>query len=99
MIRISQLIKELQQFEKKYGNLPVLMREDGMGGHAMIYVSGVDKSPTRIHPSDFEDVDDNEPKVLALFPDWDGEPESLLDSDMKSVKCVEIGIGEMLFAT
>jgi hypothetical protein len=33
MIRISQLIKELQEFEKNHGNVPVLMRQEGMGGH------------------------------------------------------------------
>ena len=75
------------------------MREDGMGGYGMIYVSGVDKQPTEIGPYHFEDVDDDDPKVKSLFPDWDGDAETLCDSDMKPVKCVEIGAGEMLYST
>jgi hypothetical protein len=102
MIRVSKLIKELQElqeFEKKHGNVPVLMREDGMGGHAMFFVDGVCSNPTEIGLYDFEDIDDNEEKVKALFPDWDGDAETVYESDMKPVKCLEISTGEMLYST
>ena len=99
MIRVSKLIKELQEFEKKHGNVPVLMREDGYGGHAMHYISGVENHPTKIYPHSFEDIDKDDPKVKALFPKWDGDPESLWNSEMEPIKCLEIGAGDILYAT
>lgn len=93
-MKISELILELENFKTKNGDTEVLTREDGFGGHAMHTCDGI--SSDKLYAYECAE-NGNEKIIKELFPEWDGDDDSL--DDLKPLSCVVINSGTMLYAT
>ena len=100
MIRISHLLKSLEDIKAKHGDLVVFTKFEGMGGYALSLAEGPtdDDDVFEVHPSCFEDEPDAH-IVKELWPEkeWDGELESL--DNFPPVTGVVIEMGSTLYTT
>jgi len=94
-MKISELIKELEEFKAKHGDLVVVSKEDGMGGYGMLLSEGISKYPDTINGYHFEDIDD-EQNIKKVFPEWDGNEDTLDDLE---VKVAILYTGDTLYST
>ena len=93
-MKISDLIKELEEVKEKKGNLEILTRDNGFGGYAMHTCNGL--SNTNLYAYECAE-NGNEEIIKELFPEWNGKDESL--DDLTPIPCVVINSGTMLYAT
>jgi hypothetical protein len=109
-MKASELIAELEKGIKKHGDLPVIGREDGMGGHAYHTIAGISKQLETITTADFESAfeeNGEEPNIEALkdiFPNLE-IPEEIMDEEgninlpKSRTKCFELSFGYMIYST
>lgn len=85
MIRISQLIEQLEKYKAKRGDVVVLTIEHGCGGHAVSFSGGLcdttNHNEHNILPSEFheggEDGRWTDKQIKEIFPAWDGDHDTL----------------------
>ena len=96
-MKISELIEKLTKIKEKHGDIPVLVEEEGYGGHAL-HTLKCDKR--RVHNLELGTLiwsdEPNEELIKELFPDWDGNMES---EQQLEIKYVELSTGKMLYST
>lgn len=97
MIKISELIEKLQKLQEKHGDLPVMYEEEGYGGEAMHFVSGVKQD--KIYSHYLEDVDGYQKELKTLFPSWEGNPDEFWEREFEPAECITIKSGGMLYST
>jgi len=96
-MKISKLIVKLEKLKEKYGDLPILVEESGMGGHAMHTVSDKLELQTMSLSTLLYSCDEpEEAAIKEIFPEWDGDLES--NQNLKT-KYVELAMETMLYAT
>lgn len=96
-MKISELIKELEEFKTNNGDLEILTREDGFGGYAMHTCDGVENRTSKLYAYECNENGSNEKIIKKLFPQWDGNDDSL--DDIEPISCAVISSGTMLYAT
>ena len=95
-MKISKLISKLEKLKEKHGDLPILVEESGMGGHAMHTVSDNLELSTMSLSTLLTCDEPEEAAIKEMFPEWDGDLES--KQNLKT-KYVEIALETMLYAT
>lgn len=95
MIRISELIKTLEELKDKHGDVPVLTKEDGFGGYAIHEAALPDDYELFI--SDFFEEGSNTEKAKEFFPEWNGEDNTI--DDIKPITCVCMYTGSTIYST
>ena len=96
-MKISELEAQLAILKAKLGDVQILVEEKGFGGYAMHTCTGAKESS--INSGDLgENGYPNNDVIQELFPEWDGNEDSLEDLDSE-VTCVEINLGTMLYST
>lgn len=84
-MRISEMIKELENFKLELGDVEVVVTINGFGGHATHCTTNVYKSSLDAFSAEESDIDETE--FREIFPDTDEEGE---------VVVVEIGTGNVI---
>jgi len=93
-MKISTLIKQLEEIKEKYGDLPILIYEQGFGGHALLTFGRCEKSEMYAG-SLLEDDNLDEKQVKEIIPEYDGNEDSL-DKDFDYV---QISGGSMIYSS
>lgn len=99
MIKVSELIKQLQEFQEKHGDLPVIFKHEGYGGYAMNTILKLDNSVGKIDPDYIDMIEDNDQDIKELFPQWSGDSEDFFEGEFNPAKCAVLKHGKMLYAT
>lgn len=87
-MKVSELIKQLEDFKNKNGDVPVLLKEEGFDGYGVSTLSHV--SEDEIYPEyiDFEGYNIENPSDFNFTGDSD-DP----------VKCLILTAGQLLYST
>jgi len=102
MIRISNLIDELEAFKELNGDLIVVSKEDGFGGYAICASAGICEETENVggyevaHGGEGGMVTDE--MITELFPDWDGDHDRL-DAEDPQVSVAVLAVGNMICST
>tara|TARA_R110000868_G_scaffold76573_2_gene220095 strand:- start:28736 stop:29053 length:318 start_codon:yes stop_codon:yes gene_type:complete len=105
MLKISDLIKELEEFKEKHGDLIVVSKEDGFGGYAMLEAAGLCEYTEGITGYEVahggEDGSVTDEMIYSLFPNWDGNHDELEnDVDEKyEAKIAILATGNLIYST
>jgi len=94
-MKISDLIAKLEQIKIKNGDIPVSVRVDGFGGHALY--STKDLVIYGVYSSQLEENFDSD-LAKEYFPESEGEYDKLIELD-DEIKTVVISCKTMLYAT
>jgi hypothetical protein len=99
-MNISSLIEKLEEFKEKYGDIPVLTKQDGFGGYGIYDCDGVRE--WTVHPYEFSSGGENGQITKRLtqrfFPEWDGVSDDTLES-LNNKKCVCLCSGTLIYAS
>ena len=79
-MKISNLIEQLEKFKKEYGDVPVLIQEDGFGGRIVRMSLKIEEE--LLYSSELEEADLYKEDIIELM---DGDVESLEED--KEIKC------------
>lgn len=94
-MKISDLIAKLEQIKIKNGDIPVSIRVDGFGGHALH--STEDLGVYGVYPSELEENFDSD-LAKEYFPESEGEYDKLIELD-DEIETVVISCGTMLYTS
>ena len=99
-MKISELIKQLENFKNEHGDAPVVTLNEGFGGYGVYLCSGIG-TKEKISPWYLMDGGENgnlsNEDILKIIPDWDGKQESL--ENMNSIICVCIEGKKLIYAS
>jgi len=95
MIRISELIDQLEKLKSQLGDVPVLTRVSGFGGYGIYTVDSATKAS--IHTYHLEENFDSDIAEM-FFPECAGDYELFKQLDEESV-CVQINDGAEIYTT
>ena len=98
-MKITDLIKKLEDIKEKDGDVPIVVKHDGFGGYGILICDGVIQ--TTISPwamaegGEYGNITDKD--IRIFFPNWDGNDDSL--DTMDKAKCVCINGGKLIYAS
>jgi hypothetical protein len=89
---ISELIIELERLKLIHGDLPVVTKEYGFGGHAITTISKVES--TSVYLGGMVELALSDDDIKEVVPDYDGDEDSL---DIE-IDCIQICSGISIYA-
>lgn len=97
-MKISQAIKELERLKEQHGDMFILIKEDGFGGHAIHTTSGFNTITLSTYEVS-EGIDEGRMTIedaQEIFPEMTEENYEEIDDQ---VNCLIIQAGTMIYAT
>ncbi len=96
---ISELINQLEQAKKEFGDIHVFIQEDGFGGRAVYACVGPSKWTEEIYPGELlEHMSLEKEEIQKLFPNYNGDEESLETMEETAIGVV-IKSGGLIYST
>lgn len=93
-MRISEFIKELKELQKKHGDVPILVQEDGFGGRAVFFANDIQTE--EIYQSDILEASLSKEEIQE-FSDKNEDLEKLETPETSF--CVCIRRGSLIYST
>jgi hypothetical protein len=94
-MKISELIAKLEQIKIENGDIPVSIRVDGFGGHALHSTESL--NVIGVYPSELEEDFDSD-LAKEYFPESEGDYDKLIELD-DEIETVVISCGGTLYVT
>ena len=81
-MKISEAIKELKSIMEKHGDLPLIIQQDGFGGHAEHTVSHLQHRKMFLSSTELsEEYSLSDEQIKELIPEWNSDDEICGDID------------------
>lgn len=98
-MRISELINQLEQTKKEFGDIHVFTQVSGFGGRAVYTCIGPSKWTEKIYPNQLlEHMSLDTEEIKKLFPNYNGDEESLETMEETAIG-VAIESGDLIYST
>jgi hypothetical protein len=95
-MKVSELIAVLEKVQAAEGDILICVKEHGFGGYNVSTMTASADSFDEISPADCEEEPDR-PTATELWPDWDGEEETI--DSIPPVKVLLLHTGLIIYST